>query len=152
MECMAISYIQSIGLRQPFCLEKKIPNFDMFIFTSWRSTVQKKSHKNTFLYLLYLKQLQMYENPNPWIGDDWTQIKFGLGLEKSLSKTSVYTKTFQNITRVRVMERDWLRNSFFPYNNKKWPHFTPLHYVCMIVSFCGRIQILFDGCFQTIGF
>lgn len=55
----------------------------------------------------------MYEDPNPWIGDDRTQINFGLGLEKSLSKTSVYTKTFQNITRVRVMERDWLRNSFF---------------------------------------
>lgn len=77
----------------------------MFIFTSWRSTVQKKSHKNTFLYLLYLKRLQMYEDPNPWIGDDWTQIKFGLGLEKSLSKTSVYTKTFQNITRVSYGER-----------------------------------------------
>lgn len=47
----------------------------------------------------------MYEDPNPWIGDDWTQIKFGLGLEKSLSKTSVYTKTFQNITRVSYGER-----------------------------------------------
>lgn len=64
---MTISYIQSIGLKQPFCLEKKKnPKF----FTSWRFTVQKKSHKNTFLFLLYLKRLPMYEDPNPWIGDD----------------------------------------------------------------------------------
>lgn len=124
----------------------------MFIFTSWRSTVQKKSHKKIFLYLLYLKRLHMYEDPNPWIGDDWTQMKFGLGLEKSLSKTSVYTKTFQNITRVSYGERLAQKQFFFPYNNEKWPHFTPLHYVCVIVSFSGRIQILFDGCLQTIGF
>lgn len=85
----------------------------MFIFTSWRSTVQKKSHKNKVLYLLYLKRLHMYEDPNPWIGDDWTQIKFGLGLEKSLSKTSVYTKTFQNITRVSYGERLAQKQVFF---------------------------------------
>lgn len=53
------------------------------------------SEKTTFLYLLYLKQLQMYEDPNPWIGDDWTQIKFGLGLEKSMSKKVCIPRPFK---------------------------------------------------------
>lgn len=148
---MAISYIQSIGLRQPFCLKKFFPNFDMFIFTSWRSTVQKKSHKNKFLYLLYLKRLHMYEDPNPWIGDDWTQIKFGLGLEKSLSKTSVYTKTFQNITRVSYGER-LAQKLFFFHITMKSDH--TLHRCTMCVWLFHSVEeyryYLMDACKQFV--